>query len=89
MKKKGIGFVLPDQEKKFKKMLSQIPCECKTWQDGRRLTIAIRPKNVNDLVKAGEKKGECDKEVFTAIVNWLNELPIRFIRFEHTLPKKR
>lgn len=89
MKKKGIGFMLPDQEERFKYCLSLVPCECKTWVDGRKLTIAIRPKNVSDLVKVGEDKGYGDKEVFEAIVRWLNELPIRFIKFEHTLPKRK
>jgi hypothetical protein len=86
MKTATIKFPSRDSELRFKAVLGRVRVMTKILRDDRQITLAIRPKDLQNFRENLTIRGLGHCPVTNALLQYLQENPTEFLQFQFTNP---
>ena len=85
MKTATIEFPNREGEARFKAVLSRVNVSAKVLRDNEQITLAIRPKDIQNFRENLFIKGLAHCPVTNAVLQYLQENPTEFLQFRYTV----
>lgn len=82
MKTATIEFPTPDSETRFKSVLGRVGVMAKVLRGDEQITLAIRPKDIQNFRENLSIRGLGHCPVTKAVLQYLQENPTEFLQFQ-------
>lgn len=83
MRTATIEFPSRESESRFKSVLGRVGVMAKVLRDKRQLTLAIRPKDIQNFRENLNIRGLAHCPVTKAVLQYLQENPTEFLQFQY------
>ena len=83
MRTATIRFPSNDSEARFKSVLGRVNVMAKVLRDNQRITLAIRPKDIQNFRENLNIRGLGHCPVTKAVLQYLQENPTEFLQFQY------
>lgn len=80
-----INFPSRDSESRFKLVLGRVNVMAKVLRDSEQVTLAIRPKDIQNFRENLQIRGLAHCPVTNAILQYLQEHPTEFLQFQYRM----
>ncbi len=80
-----IRFPSSDSETRFKSVLGRVGVMAKVLRENHRVTLAIRPKDIQNFRENLHIRGLGHCPVTAAVLQYLQENPTEFLQFRYTV----
>ena len=89
MKTATIKFPSRDSELRFKSVLGRVNVVAKVLRDKQQVTLAIRPKDIQNFRENLTIRGLGHCPVTNAVLQYLQENPTEFLQFQFNVRNRR